>query len=64
MPSHEGSPVQKTVILARRRTTPSLEGSPVEKTVILAFAVRLRLHSKLHFLANSGLKHVLLVCTD
>lgn len=43
---------------------PSFEGFPVEKTVILAFAFRLRLHSELHFLANSGLKDVLLICTD
>ena len=43
---------------------PSLEVPPVEKTVILTFAFRLRLHSKLHFFANSGLEHVLLICTD
>lgn len=42
---------------------PSLEVPPVEKTVVLTFAFRLRLHSKLHFLADSGLEHVLLICT-
>lgn len=43
---------------------PSLEVPPVEETVILTFAFRLRLHSELHFLPNSGLKYVLLICTD
>lgn len=43
---------------------PSLEVPPVEKTIILTFAFGLRLHSKLHFLADRGLKHVLLICTD
>ena len=43
---------------------PSLKVPPVEKTVILTFAFRLRLHSELHFLPNSGLKYVLLICTD
>ena len=43
---------------------PPLEAFPVEKTVILTFAFHLRLHSELHFLAYSGLKDVLLICTD
>lgn len=43
---------------------PSLEVLPVEETVILTFAFCLGLHSELHFLADSGLKHVLLICTD
>ncbi len=43
---------------------PSLEVLPVEKTIILTFAFRLRLHSELHFLTDSSLKHILLICTD
>ena len=43
---------------------PSLEIPPVEETVILTFAFCVRLHSELHFLADSGLKHVLLICAD
>lgn len=43
---------------------PSLEVPPVEKTVVFTFALRFRLHSKLHFLPDRGLKHVLLICAD
>ena len=43
---------------------PSLEVPPFEKAVILTLAFRLRLHAKLHFLANGGLKNVLFICTN